>query len=393
MSGATAVATRPTTRRAAWLRRNRGITAIVLVILLVVLVLSVLTARATPHGEDLDPDNPSADGAQAVARVLAQHGVRLTVVRRAAAFAKAEVDADTTVLVTSPDNLGRTTANQVERRAVDAGQVVLAGPSPTLIRAFALPVAAAPALVDRRAKSGCDDPLVGDLTLAVGPSTGYRSTGVNVSECFRGRGHEPGSLIVRVDRSTPVYAIGGTDLFTNEQVDRGDNAAAALRLLGAHSRLLWYVPDSQDIAVGDAGSFSAQLPRGLFPSLWLLAAATIATMLWRGRRLGPLVVEPLPVVVKAVESTQGRGRLYRRVRDRSHAATVLRTATLRRLVTRLRLPGDSDPWHVAVAVARSTGGDPRSVHDVLVDRPVADDPGLIRLAADLTALEKEVHDA
>jgi hypothetical protein len=81
------------------------------------------------------------------------------------------------------------------------------------------------------------------------------------------------------------------------------------------------------------------------------------------------------------------------VRDRSHAATVLRTATLRRLVTRLRLPADSDPWHVAVAVARSTGRDPRSVHDVLVDRPVADDPGLIRLAADLTALEKEVHDA
>ncbi len=199
--------------------------------------------------------------------------------------------------------------------------------------------------------------------------------------------------MVRVDRTSPVYAVGGTDVFTNDRVDRADNAAAALRLLGAHSRLVWYVPDSRDIATGDSGSFAAQLPRGLVPALWLIAAATLATMLWRGRRLGPLVVEPLPVTVKAVESTQGRGRLYRRVRDRPHASTVLRAATMRRLVTLLRLPADSDPWHVAEAAARVVGGDPRAVHDVLVARPVTDDASLVRLAADLTALEKEVHDA
>jgi hypothetical protein len=174
-------------------------------------------------------------------------------------------------------------------------------------------------------------------------------------------------------------------------VDESDNAAVALRLLGQRDRLVWYVPDLRDVAAGDTGSLAAQLPRGLVPALWLLGAAVLATMLWRGRRLGPLVVEPLPVVVKAVESTQGRGRLYRRVRDRSHAAEILRDATARRLTARLRLPPGTEPGRLVAAAAEAAGADPEAVRDVLLARPVPDDRTLIRLAADLAALEREVH--
>jgi hypothetical protein len=136
---------------------------------------------------------------------------------------------------------------------------------------------------------------------------------------------------------------------------------------------------------------AAQLPRGLVPALWLVVAAVLATMLWRGRRLGPLVVEPLPVVVKAVESTQGRGRLYRRVRDRDHAAAVLRGATVRRLAAVLRLPAGTPADQVARAVADLTGRDAAAVHHLLETRPVADDSALTRLAGDLAGLEREVH--
>jgi hypothetical protein len=151
------------------------------------------------------------------------------------------------------------------------------------------------------------------------------------------------------------------------------------------------VPDLRDVAAGDGGSLAAQLPGGLFPALWLLAAAVLATMLWRGRRLGPLVVEPLPVVIKAVESTQGRGRLYRRVQDRSHAATILRDSTTRRLLSHLRLPAGTPLERLAGAVAEASDADPRLVYDALADRPVHDDRGLARLAADLAALERKVH--
>ena len=66
-----------------------------------------------------------------------------------------------------------------------------------------------------------------------------------------------------------------------------------------------------------------------------LAIALLA--LWQGRRLGPLVAERLPVVVRASETVEGRGRLYRSRRARDRAADALRTATLQRMLPRLGL--------------------------------------------------------
>ena len=52
----------------------------------------------------------------------------------------------------------------------------------------------------------------------------------------------------------------------------------------------------------------------------------VTVILWRARRLGALATEPLPVVVRAVETTRSLGRLYRRSGDRDHAAASLRRA-------------------------------------------------------------------
>ena len=68
--------------------------AVVATVALVLVVLSVLSLGSTTRGGDLDPDNPRGNGAQAVARVLAGHGVEVTVVRRAAALEDTPVDAD-----------------------------------------------------------------------------------------------------------------------------------------------------------------------------------------------------------------------------------------------------------------------------------------------------------
>ena len=376
-----------------WLLRNRVLLAVTIGVLAAITVLSLVASRSVPRGGDLDPDNPSPNGAQAVARVLAAHGVDVSVVRRAAELRHAEMDARTTLVVTSPGNLGRRTAAQVALRTRQAGAVVLADPTPTLMRALQLPLAAVEAQVGRRTDAACDDPLLSGLSVDAGPSIGYHGQDPAVTECF---GTGSGSLVAHVDGDLigspgPTYAVAAVSVLTNGRVDRADNAAVALRLLGQRDRLVWYVPDLRDVAVGDAGSVSAQLPGGLFPALWLVVAAVLAAIIWRGRRLGPLVVEPLPVVVKAVESTQGRGRLYRRVRDREHAAAVLRAATVRRLVVRLRLPAGTGPDVVARAAADLTGTPVDTVRGVLATRPVRDDTALTRLAGDLARLEREVH--
>jgi hypothetical protein len=336
--------------------------------------------------------------------VLEDQGVQVSVVRRAAELERTRVDPDTTVVVTGSQNLGRSSARRLGQHTLEAGALVLPGPTPTLTRALDLPVVPDDVPAGGRTSARCSDPLLSGLVLEVPASSAYRpsSAGAVVS-CFTTGGSEAPARVVRVggaegpegadraDERPATYVVGADALFTNQRIDDADNAAVALRLLGQGGRLVWYVPDLRDVAVGDTGSLAAQLPGGLAPALWLVAASVVATMLWRGRRLGPLVVEPLPVAVKAVESTQGRGRLYRRVRDRAHAAAILRSASTGRLAGRLRLPAGTDATRVAAAVAEATGADPRAVHEVLVTRPVTDDRTLTRLAADLAALEREVH--
>jgi hypothetical protein len=378
-----------------WARRHRAVLAIGAVVAAALVVLSVLSARSAVHGGALDPQNPSSGGAQAVARVLSAHGVQVSVVRRASELEDEVLDADTTVMVTSTGDLGRSTTRRLREAAGDTGALVLAAPSSSVVSTLRLPIAVERSGSGGRVGANCRDPLLTGLRLDVPASTSYRASGDStepVTVCFPAPGAAPVSFLVEVGGpASPTYVIGAEQLFTNERVDQGDNAAVALRLLGQHDRLVWYVPDPRDIVVGDTGSLAAQLPAGLGPALWLVLAALLATMLWRGRRLGPLVTEPLPVVVKAVESTQGRGRLYHRVQDRSHAASILRGATARRLAVRLRLPATTDPQRLATAVAAATGQEAQRVLDLLVDAPVPDDRSMTRLAADLAALEKELH--
>ena len=123
----------------------------------------------------------------------------------------------------------------------------------------------------------------------------------------------------------------------------------------------------------------------------------VAVVVWRARRLGALATEPLPVVVRAVETTRSLGRLYRRAGDRGHAAAVaaavgagdVRRAAAARLARR---PGR--PW-CARSPAAPAGPRPRSPDcstrpRATRDRPPTED--LITLAQDLAELDREVRE-
>ena len=79
------------------------------------------------------------------------------------------------------------------------------------------------------------------------------------------------------------------------------------------------------------------IPQNVTWIVWQLCLVVLLVALWKGRRPGPLVAEELPVVVRASETVEGRGRLYRSRRARDRAAAALRTATLQRLLPRLGL--------------------------------------------------------
>lgn len=366
-------------------RRAFAFVAIGLVVLGAVVLAVALRGDESGTTADLDPHNAHRNGARAVARVLEAEGIEVAVARGAEELEGLEVDAETAVVVTSTGDLGRSTADRLLSHAA-AGTILVVDPPPGAAEALGLDLTAYRTDPEGQVAASCADELLSDLSLAVEQAIAYDGARTG---CFP---TEDGELYYELRPGLAV--LGAGQLLTNEQVTEADNAAAALRLLGQQPRLVWYVPDLADLDADDAVALRSLLPDWIVPGLWLLAVATLAFALWRGRRLGRLAVEPLPVSVKAIETTQGRARLYRKVNDANHAVAVLRASARSRLAARLHLPRSlaDQPAQLAAELARISGRRPEEIHALIAeDAPV---PGagheLIHLARQLAELEREV---
>jgi hypothetical protein len=192
-----------------------------------------------------------------------------------------------------------------------------------------------------------------------------------------------------------VTVIGQSDLLTNEYFGSDGNAALALWSLGEQPSMIWYTPDPlEPMSVGpERRTVGDLLPDWVFWVVFQLAVVIAVTILWRARRLGRLVPEPLPVIVRAAETQEGRARLYRQASARGRAAATLRTATLRRLAARLAAPAGTTPDQLVTLVAevtrRGPSGEP-ALHALLLGPAPESDAALIRLADDLDAVEREL---
>ncbi|MDF1604799.1 DUF4350 domain-containing protein [Nocardioides sp. YIM 152315] len=363
------------------LRRHRA-TLVVALGLLAAVAVVLLTASDDRRAGYLDPDNADPEGARAVAEVLDDEGVDVEVVRGADDLERTEVGAGTTVVVTSTTRLGRSTSQRLLDHTGDA-RLVLVEAEPGLADVLGVP-APNEVVPEDPIAADCADARYADLSVDVDRALGYPTTG-----CFTTAG---GAALLAEPRPG-LALLGAGEALTNDQVLRADNAALALRLLGGSEHLIWYVPSLDDLRAGDGVSLSSLLPDWLRPALLLAAVATLALLLWRARRLGPLAVEPLPVAVKAIETTRSRGRLYRRAGDRAHAAEVLRAAARVRAADRLRLGSHPDPAGLVRDLARHTGR-PEAEIDALLGPhavPPTTDHDLITLADRLAGLDREVR--
>lgn len=359
---------------------------------LVLLALLALTAVLPEPRTTLDPlapDSTADNGSRAVAQILGRQGVEVNHVTRIA-DAVAAAGPGATLFVTSHAVLYE---EHAERLAATGADLVLVEPdylveyySPKIDFTYSWGSSAGASAAE------CSDPdaqSAGELDWA---GVGYDSTDPDVTLCF---GKDDGfGMAVSVEDGRRITVLATSELFTNEVLDVGGNAALALRLLGKNESLVWYNPSSadlRDLEPEPGAGLGDLLPEWVgFVAIQLLVLVLFVG-LWRGRRLGPLVAEPLPVVVQSAEATRGRGRLYRRARSHGHAGAALRAASASRCATRLGLPRSAGAEAVIDAVSYAAGRSPAEVAQLLYGPPPTSDAGLTHLARELDRLESEVH--
>lgn len=366
-------------------RRWRGIVALGAVVVAVVLLLSLLTPRTSE--EALAPDSVSPSGARALARVLQQQGVRVTEARSFDAATRALDESATggaTVLVTDPDLLS---AQRLQVLAASGADLVLLQPSDDTLAALTSDVRGTGSEAALERAPGCTVAAPAAAGTARAGGLTYAATG-DAQSCY-------GGSYVRIDSGVggsqaSLTVLGQPALLTNRWADQEGNGTLALRTLGADQNLVWYLPDPLDTDSPTVPLLSL-VPRWLAPAIALLLVATLAAMFWRGRRLGRLVGEPLPVVVRAAETVEGHGRLYASAGASGRAADVLRGASTRRLRGWVGLDPQAPVHDVADQVAWLTGRSAAGVQELLAGTSPRDDPALVRLAIELDTLENDVR--
>lgn len=393
----------------AWWRKGR-FWAICAAVFIVLSLIAFFTAGSGSRSNaTLSISNPSPAGARAAAEVLRNQGVNVTAMDSLAST-NAALDANgrgrSTVLFNDPQQLLSTDQVGELAAAVRAagGRLVAVAPGPLAVGALAAGITSAgSAPATPAVQAGCGN---ADAAAAQTIDGGASSPGSiapvrtalqlykGAQTCFvpdgTGTGNGSGGYLA-MDGNGSVVVLGSPGIVINQNLASRGNAALTFRLLGSTPQLLWYTASLKDVPVAEQPPSLADFtPTWIFPATaWLLLVALLG-MLWKGRRNGPLVTEPLPVVVKASETLAGRARLYQDARASGTAGRTLQQATLTRLALRLRLGHTAEPGTVVDAVAAATGRNRQQVNNMLRGDAPNSDKDMMNLAVELAALEEEV---
>ncbi|MFC7310477.1 DUF4350 domain-containing protein [Streptomyces monticola] len=391
MTGTTVASTSTATSpRQVW-TRTRGL----LLAFTILLAAGIAIAAVRSGGEHgrLDPRSADPYGSRAVSELLADRGVTTRVVTTSD-DAAAAAGPDTTLLIASPDLLTKRQQSSLRAKTESSsGRTLLLAPKQHSLGRLAPGVHAELPSSESTLEPSCS---FAEARRAGSADTGgvrYSSTVQGAVSCYTSDGLPTLMRLPAGDGDTVL--LGAPNILYNDRLDEHGNASLALQLLGSRPHLVWYLPSVGDTAATDGGnrSFFDLIPSGWRWGAQQLAIAAALAALWRGRRLGPLVPERLPVAVRASEAVEGRARLYRKANARDRAARALRSATRTRLAPLVGTPPSQahSPEVLLAAVSAQLPGTTRDLHSLLFGPPPADDAALITLADQLDALEREVR--
>jgi hypothetical protein len=374
---------RPQSNAHTGLRRWRSWRWVVAALIAVAVVAAVSTYLTAPRpGGPMDPASTGPDGAHALVALLRGQGVEV-VVAGSVADVEHAMRPDTLLLVAQTQHLA---SDAMLRRLASApGDLLLVEPTsraraaltPGLRTAGVSILGSTPNCALREANQAG--------SVQFGPSNTYEAIGDRaLTSCYDG-------VLVRYrDSERTVTVVGNTDFMTNKGLLRAGNAALAMNLAGTRPRLVWFAPQRVEGKTSTPETIFDVIPNNVIWVVWQLWLVVALLALWKGRRIGPLVAEDLPVVIRASETVEGRGRLYRSRRARDRAAQALRTGILQRLLPRLGLGANTPAPAVVAAIAQRSGADSDWLRHILFGPPPATDTDLLNLARALDDIERQV---
>ena len=252
-------------------RRRWVLVAVLAAAVVAVAFLFVSQGPGPASSAPLDPRNPTANGAQALARVLQSQGVRVDIARGQAELERAGPDADTTVFVARTAPLAESTTKDLAQLVSRAERLVLVAPDRSVLRYLAPEVGITDA---RRAAQDlvATDCRTSDVRAGETLSRSqveYRSPLADAG-CFTHDGSSVYLALARRGVTPPMVLLGSTSAPANDQITEASNAAVLLRTLGHSSRVVWYVPSTEDVpAADDADGLGSLLPPWAGPVLAL----------------------------------------------------------------------------------------------------------------------------
>ena len=337
--------------------RERFSTARPMLLLIAITVIallgSVFLSQMGYNSEPVGIRNRHGDGARALAQVLGNHGVS---VREVNADQAATVDDDTTLVVIFPSRMSDSVAKAIETRT----NVVYVG----LEEQYD---SSSPYLGGLRARRDWESPRV--VTAGCQSEAATRAASLT-SSAYTITGSAQGWVLC-FSTTNDVYGYA-------EKIEDGRFRA----------KVAWYSPTEKD-TLGHGQDLSTEAPF-LAPAFLLTIGACLIAAVARGRRLGPLTPENLPIEVPASETVIGKARLMRSQRAYEHAATALRSASASRIATAVGVAHTADRETLTRAIEQRGLLTSRSTA-LLWGPPPTSEKELVRLAHDLDALEKEIR--
>jgi hypothetical protein len=354
-------------------QRWRGGRWVLLALVVVVAVAAASAYLTAPRpGGRMEADSTSPEGARALVTLLRDHGVTVVEADNVDAVAR-EAQPGTLLVVAQTFHLFGD--ELLDRLAEVPGDRLLVEPVGATREKLAPEIRRAESTTYGGLSPGCDLREATQAgTVQFDTADAYEAAGATpVTRCY------DGTLVRYTGDGRTVTVVGGAHFMMNEGLLEEGNAALAMNLAGTHPRVIWYAPQvSEGTDSGGGATISDLIPTQVTWLFWQLVLTVVLLALWKGRRVGPLVAERLPVVVRASETVEDR------------AAEALRTSTLQRMRPRLGLGLTAEPSTVVQAVTARCGLNPLAVTHTLYGPAPATDADLVNLARELDDIERLV---